>query len=376
MHEIYDKLLREATERGDPVARCRLLLQMGHHRAASDGPSGALRCFQSALEVAVEAGDTALEERCLEPLGLVFVHLGGVDEASACFRRLLVILEAAGDAARGAKVRAFVGALAFRRGRLQEADRLLGDAFDAMRRIDDPDAWPLAYATTKLRGAVAMRQRRWLRAERLLGEALATAEGEDQLHEVDELLGELVTAAIERGDLDTARTRLERAVDVARLLDDPVQEAVALLRLSDLDRRTERPVDGLRRVRDALDRVGDLDQSELRSRATTLLGLILRHQGNERAARSALAEAVRIAREAGARAESDALLGFAWLAVVARDPRFRDETLARRVVERALALAPARSRVPYVILARVARADGDRATARRWMRRAQMIRDA
>ncbi len=376
MHDIYDKLLREATERRDPVARCRLLLQMGHHRAANDGPSGALRCFQSALEVAVEAGDTVLEERCLEPLGLVFVHLGGVDEASACFRRLLAILEAAGDAGRAAKVRAFVGALAFRRGRLRDADRLLGDALDTMRQSDDPDAWALCYSTTKLRGAVALRQRRWLRAERLLGDALAVAEAEDQLHEVDELLADLVSAAIERGDLDTARTRLERAMDVARTLDDPVQEAVALLRLSDLDRRMERPVDGLRRVREALDRVGDLDQPELRSRATTLLGLTLRHQGNERAARSALAEAVRIARDAGAQAESDALLGFAWLAVVARDARFRDETLARRVVERALSLSPPRSRVPFVILARIARAEGDRDAVRRWRRRAQMIRDA
>lgn len=372
MQDILEKLLAEAEARGDLRGRCRVLLDLGQHYTRRDDANGALRSYQLALKCATDADDPELEERALEPLAVVLLHLGGVDEALAAFERLREVVGAAEDGRKEARVCGLIGALQLKRGALKEASRYLARAAREFRRQEAVYDY---YAVIKLLAESARRRRMWFKAAQLYDEAIGMAERASQIHEVDDLLWDLADVQLAQRNHEAARVTLERGLTVARALDDPLQESCYLLRLSDLDRAEGHDLDALRRVRKALDLVEGYDEPEILSRGSILLGSILQRQGQDRAARAALAGAARRGRRAGLPAvESDALTAYAWLLLRARDPAIRNPSIAIRAARRVLEIGPPKDAVPVVALARGYRRTGDRRRANEWAKRAQMIR--
>lgn len=196
----------------------------------------------------------------------------------------------------------------------------------------------------------------------------------DQIHELEPILGDLASLYLEADQIEPARERLAEALELARALDDPVAEATYLLRQSELARRAENTLEALRLVRTALDRVRELADPTLISRASMMLGLLLQRKGRDRPARAALAEAVQQARRAGdGDLEAEALSAFGWLLVRARDTEIRDPELAAQAAGQSHRAASTPRPHPWIVLSKVYRLRGDRARGRQAMARAQRI---
>ncbi len=371
MQEIYQKLLEEAEEQNDARGACRILLEMGHHLTCRGKSVEAHRFFQRALERAVALEDPALEERALEPLGIVLLHMGGVEEACGCFQRLLDIVRTAGDRKKEAKILGFLGALDVKQNRLGEASVRLRRASRFLREVQEPYAY---HTVLKIRAEVARARGETDQARRLLEECLRMARQADQAHEVEELVSDLAEVYLDLEEPGKARSCLEEGLEISKELDDLLQEACYLLRLSDLDQKAGELLRALSGVRTALDRVERLEDPDLASRATLLLGLVLQDQGRNRAARTALAEAVQRARRAGIPGtEADALTAYAWLLVRAEEPGIHNPHLAIQAATRALDLQVEKTSIPFLVLSKAYRLLGDRNRGRKVIKNAQLI---
>jgi non-specific serine/threonine protein kinase len=177
------------------------------------------------------------------------------------------------------------------RGRLETALDELQAAFEWALDHNQPAALRMASAMAEF----------WRTAGRIpegrewLDRALAA--GDPDALALPRALYENALLAFWQGDDDTARTLLERSLDIARRLADPTAEAVALCGMARLELR-EGNLDRARALcEEALERVAGTDDTRGRSNALHVLGVVAQMRGDLHEAAQFMNRRMNLARE-------------------------------------------------------------------------------
>jgi eukaryotic-like serine/threonine-protein kinase len=133
------------------------------------------------------AGDAAAQIRVLQSLGWAYFALGHHEQAEANGSRSLAIAEQSHDPRSAAVSRCILGAVAFARGRAQEAESLLEQALAFQRADPLSQGIPLGRTLYRL-GELHRAQGDSEAAKALLGEALAAYRADPSLHGSNEPL--------------------------------------------------------------------------------------------------------------------------------------------------------------------------------------------
>ncbi len=313
-----------------------------------------------AAALALEGGDAALRGRALVEAGQLALLRGELDAAQELFDRARPLAQ---DDATAARVLSGAGYVAFRRSRLDEAER---DWREGLARARAAGA-PRVIAGLMRSMAIAAGSRGDQDgALRLLGEALSSAReaGNDQL--LRQLHGSSGEVALWLGDYQQAADRYGDALDVATRIGDLSARPLLLAELGWVSLlRGDVPVADRLAV-EAAELADDLGNRRVLTHALRLRGEALLRRGRLADVEGTLHRALEVAEGYGAPAEIAGVR--CSLALAAYEVLRLDD--ARELAEAARALSalphPMRLVTPEWVLGAVALARGNAPEAERW----------
>lgn len=224
----------------------------------------ALACYEAPRAVFQEAGIQSEEQRILNNLGGIYDLLGEPDAALAHYRQSLDLLRALGDLRGEANTLNNIAVVHRALGEWQEALRLYGQARDVVERIGDRSLQ--AYLLLNV-GSAYSSLGEPQRAVTLLDEALR------MYREIGERRGQVITlntlgtAWRRLGELDKALDHHRRALDLADVMGDPRQGAVARSLLADAQIERGNPLAALATLAPALAYLKDSGLRNLETQA-------------------------------------------------------------------------------------------------------------
>ncbi len=197
----------------NPIARSRLLVQVGFAHYFLGHPQQALTALKSALAVEGADTDREMRGRIFHILGYVYFHLGDFARSLACQLNAYECHQAVGDYNRLAWDGLDIGALYLEQGDFVEARRWLDEGLALARRIGAQPAE--AHGLTQL-GCWELHQGHYLTAAGIFQQSLVLQAGVRSEH--GQAAAEMGTglALYHLGDLVQARHWLERAAARAR----------------------------------------------------------------------------------------------------------------------------------------------------------------
>ncbi|WP_399100396.1 ATP-binding protein [Streptomyces sp. 11x1] len=233
----YEEGLVAAREVGDTQAACRMLTSGGQGALGSGGHGRALEMFEEAAGLFASIGDMLGHARTLNYRGLAHQRLGQLDEAAVLFARAAVELPRHGDERAGGLARLNAADVDLDLGRPERAAEAAVAARETLLAVDDP--YNAARAATLL-GRSALLRGRLDEAERLLSGALDALGAVGADSETARALGVLGEVAERRGERALARERYGRALALATAAGRPGQadelrERLRLLTDADAD---------------------------------------------------------------------------------------------------------------------------------------------
>jgi class 3 adenylate cyclase/tetratricopeptide (TPR) repeat protein len=274
-------LARAADEAGTVGA----LLALGRHLEIADADhAGARAAYGEALALAERIGDLPARVELHAQLAQLAAQRGEWDEAERAAAQSAALAEREGLVGKLCFPLALQGLLAWRRGDFERAERRARDAHE----LADQAGWSeVSYAALSTL-ALALRDRGDLDAALgALERALDLCERAGFLPQSVHALAERALVQCVAGRMEEARGSAAEAAELAARLRYPAGEAAAL---EARGLTSAEPEEGVRLLRDALERWGALDRPLERARCSLVLAHVLQHHDPERA-RDALAAA-------------------------------------------------------------------------------------
>ena len=224
--DLYERGLHALTPGVPAGTIAQLLLGVGRTHLDGGNTGAALDCVEAVLALPDEAGMAVAEAQALELRGRIRWRDGELEAAAEEFAQARAVGIAAGRPELAALAARRLAALALLRGDLAEAAALDEAALSSFRAAGDEAA---ATETLASLAALYMEMKRWNAAEQAFAEASAWAGSrhDDRLSAHIELGRAYM--ALDRANAERAQVSAERALDLARRLDDPALTARALL---------------------------------------------------------------------------------------------------------------------------------------------------
>jgi predicted ATPase/class 3 adenylate cyclase len=357
-HDNVRRAVESAVAAGDVDTALRLTAAMAPFwTSAGHWTEGTERL---AAALSLPGGEPRLRGRALVAAGQLALLRGELDAAETLFDQARPLADDGGTTARALSGTGYV---AFRRSRLDDAERDWRDGLARAR--EGPDRRVAAGLLRSLAIAAGSRGDQD-RAKQLLAEGIATARdaGDDQL--LRQLLGSSAEVALWLGDYQGAADRFGDALDVATGIGDLSARPLLLAELGWVSLlRGDVPV-AERLAVEAGDLAEDLDNRRMLAHALRLRGEALLRRGRLDEVAGVLARALEVAQRYGAPAEIAGVL--CSQALVAYETLRLDAARDLAEAARGLSALPHPMRVvpPEWVLGAVALAEGDGTTAERW----------
>jgi len=268
------EVLEEAQNRGAQRLQAHSLQSLGQVAALDGRLEQANRLHSQARSIAVATEDRATELAVLHELARLAQVRDSGEQAEELLFEILDIEQDLGDRLGRADTLIRLGALAVRRGDHQAAEERLNAAGELARSL--ADMWTGMQVVTHL-GELARARGELDQAEELWLQALAFYEQRgDRAHQLL-LTRNVAETLVGRGDLEAAEERFRDLLDLARELGDEPLEARASLELTRILLRQGYP----RQARTHLDRALELDRLlDDRAELQRLIAWFAYEQGN------------------------------------------------------------------------------------------------
>lgn len=267
-HELYldllDRALDPAEIVGVPYAlRAKGFEARGRARRVRHDLAASLHDLEAALACARKARDKLLEARALANIGTHHLIVDKYDLAERTYHEALLLLDELGERRVYARALGFLGLLAHRRARCDDAISRYREAIEIHR--DNGDRRWEGIHEGQL-GAVLLEAERVDEARQHLKRALAIHRELYNRRNEAIVLSWLGDLEAQQGDLEGAQVHWERALAIHRQVGDPRGEATALARLGAMaaKRSLTTVADELfLRARELVDRLDDASLTEM-----------------------------------------------------------------------------------------------------------------
>ena len=196
--------------------------------------------LESALVKSKEYGDLAAEAELRWHLGVLCHLQARYPEARVHLEASVALYERLGTGREQARALTRLASVARQQRRLDEAERLIEEAF-SLRSPGEP---PVAYALS-VRGQIALEQSRYDQAAELFQQALDLSEAGEDRRMAAWLWVNRGMALWRLGRIQEAGACYHRAIELFDLVDDPVHQAVALMDLGILHSMQNEPTEAL-----------------------------------------------------------------------------------------------------------------------------------
>ncbi|MEP7381187.1 MAG: HD domain-containing phosphohydrolase [Gemmatimonadota bacterium] len=224
--ELYERALHSLTVDTPAWSIARLLLGVGRTHLATRNSGAALDCVEAVFALPTEAGMEMGIAEALELRGCIRWLDGQVGDAREDFvevRRRATESGRPGLAALGAS---HLADLAILGGQLAEAITLGESALEGFRTVGDEDG--VASAAARLAGCFAD-LKRWNAAEQAFADAAAAATGQHNERLLASIELGRAEMALDRANVERAQAAADRALELARRVDDRSLLARALV---------------------------------------------------------------------------------------------------------------------------------------------------
>jgi predicted ATPase/Tfp pilus assembly protein PilF len=296
--EGLEAKLGEALERvraiGDRKLEARVLGRLGNMCQWTGRVDQAQAYYERALECARMAGHRLLEARMHGNLGITHDEHGRREEAVAHYEAALAMEREIGSRRDEAITLCNLANLLGAQGQTERARATFAAALALLRELGDRDTEAI---TLQVAGEFELGQGLVEEAERTLRAALELTQliGNRSVH--GQGLRSLGGALVALGQYDDARSAIEQGLAIARAASNRRIEANCVAALGDLAFRLGRHGDAAGLLSEAETTLRDIDDPPLLADLLCTRGLVDLARGDPAAARSALAEAQRIAGE-------------------------------------------------------------------------------
>lgn len=248
--ELIERAVELSREVGQPSSQAVALYNLARVQRWRGEMEKALGSFEQSLEINHRLR-SQYEVRSLGAVGSMYHDLGDLDQARLYFERARALGQSRGQKNDEARALNNIGWILYRQGRLEEALDSSTRALTISRAL--PEEELLVASVLHNVGVAEIALGRLEPGLAALAEALSIRRDKGTLLDQAQTFREIGTAYHRLGDAQRAADSFSQALDLARQIGSPGQQAETLYRWALLDRDHGKDADALQRVREALD---------------------------------------------------------------------------------------------------------------------------